>query len=186
MNNAAIQRLAYKAGATRIDSNTYDDIRKLGENYIKLIVKYAIIYCENENKKTISDTHVIHAIERVGLTSMYNVVGDVKKCGVSVKVKLITRIKEYQNQHDCVVFSKAAIEREFRKFSGNAWRWSKEALVNAQFALEYMIYYIIYSALKIVVSNNRKTLTGSDIKVTTDIIATNCKTIFWNLSNIPE
>jgi histone H3/H4 len=176
MNNSALQRLAYKAGATRISSEVYNRIRSIGEQYLNSLVKYAIIYCDHERKKTISEDHAIHGIEHVGFSGMYKVSGDVKTCKVSTKKKLITRIKEYQNQHDCVTLAKATIQKEIKQM-GSDYRWSEKALLNIQFALEYMIYKLLFSSLKIAINANRKTLLDSDVDLTIDLITTNCKNL---------
>jgi histone H3/H4 len=44
MNIPGLQKIAYKAGATRISSDVYDHIKAVGERYLKSNVKYSIIY----------------------------------------------------------------------------------------------------------------------------------------------
>lgn len=176
MNNSALQRLAHKAGATRVSSEVYNRARNIGDQYLKSIVNYAIIYCEHENKKIITEEHSLHAIEHVGFSGMYRAVGDIKKCKTSNKKKLITRIKEYQNQSDCVTLSKAPIEQQIKSL-GSDFKWSKEALINIQFALEFMLYQLLYSALKVTINAKRITVLDSDVDLTIDLITTNCKNI---------
>jgi histone H3/H4 len=176
MNNSALQRLAHKAGATRVSSDVYDTLRSTGEQYLTSVVKYAIIYCEHENKKVVSEDHAIHGIEHVGFSGMYRVSGTVKTCKVSTKKKLIARIKEYQNQHDCVTLAKATIEHQIKTI-GSGFKWSKEALINIHFALEYVLYQLLFSALKVTVNAKRITMLDSDVDLTIDLITTNCKNI---------
>ena len=176
MNNSALQRLAHKAGATRVSSDAYNTLRSAGEIYLNSVVKYAIIYCEYEDKKVVSEDHAIHAIEHIGFSGMYRVSGTVKTCKVSTKKKLVTRIKEYQNQHDCVTLAKATIEHQIKTI-GSGFKWSKEALINIQFALEFMLHQLLVSALKITVNAKRVTMLESDVDLTIDLITTSCKNI---------
>lgn len=176
MNNSALQRLAYKAGATRVGSEVYNKLKSTGEIYLNSVVKYAIIYCEHEDKKVVSEDHAIHAIEHVGFSGFYRVHETVKTCKVSTKKKLLTRIKEYQNQHDCVTLARATIEHQIKAI-GSGFKWSKEALINIQFALEYMLHQILVSALKITINAKRVTMSESDVDLTMDLITTNCKNI---------
>ena len=48
MNNTALQRLAYKAGATRVSSAVYDVLRSVGHRYLTSILRAAITYCDYE------------------------------------------------------------------------------------------------------------------------------------------
>lgn len=180
MNIPGLQKIAYKAGATRVSSDVYDHVRAVGERYLKSIVKYTIIYCEHENKKIISEDHAIHGIEHVGFSGMYRASGDVKKCKTSHKKKLITRIKEYQGQHDCVTLAKATIAHQIKTLGEDyapGFKWSKDAIINIHFALEYALYKLLFSALKVTINAKRITMLGSDIDLTIDLITTNCKNI---------
>jgi hypothetical protein len=97
-----------------------------------------LIYCEHENKKIISEDHAIHGIEHVGFSGMYRASGDVKKCKTSHKKKLITRIKEYQGQHDCVTLAKATIAHQIKTLGEDyqsGFKWSKDAIINIHLAL---------------------------------------------------
>lgn len=180
MNNSALQRLAYKAGAVRVSSAVYDVLRTVGRQYLTSIVRAAITYCEYENKKIISEDHAIHAIEFIGFSKMYKAVGDIKTCPKSTKRKLISKIKDYQDQSDCLTMSKGAIEAEIKTISrdfATHIKWSKEALININFALEYLLYKLLFSALKVTINSKRKTLLDSDIKLTIDLVISNCKNI---------
>ncbi|CCV02159.1 histone H4-like [Invertebrate iridovirus 25] len=176
MNNSALQRIAHKAGATRVSSEVYNRARSIGDQYLDSIVRYAIIYCDHEKKKVVTEDHALHAIEHVGFSGMYRVSGDTPKCKTSNKKKLITRIKEYQNQSDCVTLSKAPIEHQIKSL-GSGYKWSKESLINIQFALEFMLYQLLSSALKVTINAKRVTMSESDLDLTIDLITTNCKNI---------
>ena len=177
MNNSGLQRLAYKAGAVRVSSKVYDKVRNVGHQYLESIVRAAVTYCEYENKKTVSEDHAVHAIEHVGFTGWYRTSGEVKRCKPSSKKRLINKIKEYQGQSDCVTLAKATIEAEIKQIGNDfisSIRWSKEALINIHFALEYLIYKLLFSALKVTVNAERRTLLDSDLELTIDLITTNC------------
>ena len=180
MNISGLQKIAHKAGATRVSADVYDHVRAVGERYLEAIVKYAIIYCEHENKKIISEDHAIHGIEHVGFSGMYRASGDVKKCKTSNKRKLITRIKEYQGQHDCVTLAKATIAHQIKTLGDDyqpGFKWSKEAIINIHLALEYALYKLLFSALKVTINAKRVTMLGSDVDLTIDLITTNCKNL---------
>lgn len=53
MNNSALQRLAYKAGATRVSSEVYNRIRTIGDQYLSSIVQYA---SEHEKRRQFRKT----------------------------------------------------------------------------------------------------------------------------------
>lgn len=116
MNNCALQRLAYKAGLTRVSSDAYDETRVIAQKYISDIINLAVIYMENENRVTIFPDDIVHAIERAGYANVYgSVVGRVKQCKVSEKVTMIARLREYQAQSDCFTMSKAPLEKLFKE-----------------------------------------------------------------------
>jgi histone H3/H4 len=88
MNNSALQKLAHRAGANRISSDVYENARTIGTKYLNFIVEYAIIYCEHEKKKVVSETHAINAINNVGFAKMYPISGsNLKRCPTSTKKK---------------------------------------------------------------------------------------------------
>ena len=111
---------------------------------------------------------------------MYRASGDVKTCPKSTKQDVISKIKDYQNQSDCVTLSKGAIEAEIRALGKNfrsRIKWSKEALININFALEYLLYKILFSALKVTIHSKRQTMTDSDVQLTIDLVTSNCKSL---------
>ena len=122
----------------------------------------------------------MRAIEFVGFSGMYKSSGDIKTCSKSTKRDLISKFKDYQNQSDCVTMSKGAIEAEIKTLSKNfssRIKWSKEALININFALEYLLYKLLLSSLKVTIHSKRQTLLESDVQLTIDLVTSNCKNL---------
>jgi histone H3/H4 len=57
------------------------------------------------------------------------------------------------------------------------FKWSKEAINNIHYALEYVLHKLFYSALKVTVHSNRMTMQASDLDLTVDIITYNCQNL---------
>ncbi|AHL67618.1 hypothetical protein DH26_gp130 [Chloriridovirus anopheles1] len=175
MNDSALQRIAYKAGITRISESVYGFVREAGNMYLRSITEYAEIYAEYEGKKTISGDHAIHAIENTGFADQYKIKDSLKPCKISGKVKVLAKIREYQKQHDCNTLAKAPIERDIKSFTH--FKISKEGVQNIHSALEYFIYKLFFSALLITLNAKRKTVSVDDVKLTLRMINDNCKSI---------
>jgi histone H3/H4 len=183
MNNSSLQRLAYKAGAVRTSVKVYDDLRDIGINYLQNLVQTAIIFTEYEKKSTVSGEHMKHAIEQIGTTFLV-APGKISTCKTPTKKRLINKIKELQAQSDCFTFSKLPIIRKIKELSQyetrqnsrtGLYRWSEEALNNAQLALEYVLYKIIKAGLKVTLNDSRKTLMETDVRLAVDLMKETCR-----------
>jgi histone H3/H4 len=101
-----------------------------------------------------------------------------KTCPVSTKKKIVTKLVEYHKQSDCLTLAKAPvvtlIKEIVRDYKPDC-KWSEDALINIQIALEDMLYKIIAVAMKIVVNAERKTLDVSSLKLAIDILKNTCK-----------
>lgn len=176
MNNSALQRLAYKADATRISSSAYDLIREVGIKYLESLVNYAQIHADYEKKKTISGDHAVRAINNGGFSDHYKISDPLKPCKISQKKTLSAQIREYKNQYDCNTLSKAPIEQNIKSLS-KGFKWSKEAIQNIHSALEYFLFKVFFSAQKITLNAKRKTLSSNDVELTVQLIYQNCKSV---------
>jgi histone H3/H4 len=172
MNNSSLQRLAYKAGAVRVSSTVYDELRYIGGGYIELLVRTSIIYAEYENRKTVSGDHMKHAIEQIG-TSFLVAPGKIPPCKTPTKKRLVNKIKELQAQSDCFTLAKLPIVRMIKEASQDV-RWSEDALNIAQLALEHILIKILRAGLKVTLNSERKTLMDSDVKLAIDLMKENC------------
>jgi histone H3/H4 len=180
MNDSALHRIYNRAGGTRISGSVYDQIREVGEKYLSAVVNYAIIFAEYENKKTISSDHVLHSIDRMGYISIYPISGDVKPCKISKKKKIITKIKEYQQQSDCYMFAKAPIEAQIKQISNKTipgFKWAKDALMTLQLALEFTINKIFVAAIQSMVNCGRTTLQYKDVDLVVSMVKLNCANV---------
>jgi histone H3/H4 len=176
-SNAALHRLAFKAGAFRINAEVYPILRHLIRDLLENIVRLSVEYTDYERKKIISTEHVQHAIHFLGKT-FYAHEGKMKTCPVSTKKKIITKLVEYQNQSDCLNLAKGPVVtliREIVQDYRTDCKWSENALINVQIALEDMLHKIIVVAMKIVVNGDRKTLDVSSLKLAIDILKTTCR-----------
>jgi histone H3/H4 len=173
MNNYSLQRLAYKAGAVRVSSTVYDELRYIGGNYIKILVRTSITYADYEKRKTVSGDHMKHAVEQIG-TSFLFAPGKILPCKTPTKKRLVNKIKELQAQTDCFTLSKLPIIKMIKESYRDNIRWSEDALNIAQLALEHILIKILHAGLKITLNSERKTLMDSDVKLAIDLMKENC------------
>lgn len=178
MNNSALQRLARRAGVTRINNDVYEYLRDAADTYLTSVVNYTIQPLRNNGKKNtiIKVEHAIRGINDMGFI-YYEKISSLPKCKIT-KVK--SEKLGSKSLEQCAIFSKAPIESMIKTLTGmyndrdNNYKWSKEALNNVQFALETVLDQIIYAAHKITVNSNRKTLLVQDLQTALDIIGDNC------------
>lgn len=64
----AIKRLADIAGIERLASTTYDEVRLLGDDFLKQILRDALTYTIYEKRKTVSVEDIERALERQNIT----------------------------------------------------------------------------------------------------------------------
>lgn len=171
MNNSALQRIANRAGVTRISNDVYDFLREIADKYLNSVVVYTIQPLRDNDKKStiIKAEHVIQGITDMGFT--YEKISKLPKC---------KNEKGLRSVEECAIFSKASIKAIIRRWTemfndwNNNYKWSQEALNNAQFSLETVLDQIIHSAYKITTNANRKTLLVQDLRVVLEILDDNC------------
>jgi len=181
MNDSALKRISYRAGVYRTHSIVYFHMRQIGEKYLSSVIYYAIIYTQYGRRTTISEEDVINAIEKTGYISLYPTTGSVKKCKISKHKKILSKIREYQQQYDCFTLAKAPIEALIKQetatydTSWKKYRWSLDALRTLHFALEYMLYKLFFAANKIAIHSDRSTIQHKDISLAIELIEDNCQ-----------
>lgn len=176
-SNAALHRLAFKAGAFRINAEVYPILRYLIKDLLDNIIRLSVEYADYERKKIVSVQHVQHAMNVLG-KAFYVHEGKMKTCPVSTKKKVDTKLVEYQNQSDCLTLAKAPVVKLIKEVAQDykqECKWSEDALINVQIVLEDMLHKIISVAMKIVANGERKTLDASSLKLAIDILKNTCK-----------
>jgi histone H4 len=146
VSDAAIQRIAHKAGVKTVSSLIYEETRDIMKMFLRAIIKDAATYTEHARRKTVSRDDVLHASERRGrkiYTSGEE--GNTKHCDIFQPVKkpkskalepakrgelAIREMMFYQKQHDCLMISTEPFVRLVRdiasdyktdlKFTGDA------------------------------------------------------------------
>lgn len=68
ITKAAIHRLARRGGVTRISGLIYEETRGALKSFLENVIRAAINYTENANRKTITGMDVIYALKRKGHT----------------------------------------------------------------------------------------------------------------------
>ncbi|EPS45634.1 hypothetical protein H072_379 [Dactylellina haptotyla CBS 200.50] len=61
-----IRRLARRGGVKRISGQIYEEVRIVLKSHLTGIIRDTVAYCEHGNRKTITVTDVIHALQRRG------------------------------------------------------------------------------------------------------------------------
>jgi histone H3/H4 len=151
----------------------YLQLRKIGEKYLSSVIRYAIIYAEYAKRRTISEDDVLNALEKTGFVFLYPTIGKIKQCKISNRKDVISKIREYQQQHDCFTLAKAPIEALIKKKSD--FKWSFNAIRTLHLALEYMLYKLCFSANKIAINSNRRTVQHKDVSLAIELINDNCQ-----------
>lgn len=177
LTEAAFRRLANKAGAVRVSKDIYDELRTIASDYLYSLIDSAITYMIHAKRVTVTEEDVKHSLELVG-SKIYFASGDMKMCPVSHKKKLETRIREYQEQKDCLIFPRLPIIRLIREVAQDYksdTRFSENALIYTQVALEDVLLRTIVVALKIVLNKKQTTLDADSLKLAMDIMESTCQ-----------
>jgi histone H3/H4 len=146
ISDAAIQRIAHKAGVKTVSSLIYDETRDLMKMFLRAIIKDAATYTEHARRKTTTRDDILHASERRG-RKIYTSggEGDTKNCDIFHPAKkpkskaqepakrgelALREMMFYQKQHDCMMISTEPFVRLVRdiasdyktdlKFTGDA------------------------------------------------------------------
>lgn len=168
MNNSSLKKLALKAGVKRISTDACEELQCLGEYYLRKMSKTAIIFCDQSKKKIVSDDHVLMAAEYIGFGKLYKSSTKTGKCTKS-QLNQQQTWDESKKQLDCTIFSKLPIEHLIREQNPNQ-KWTKEALINLQFALEHFLLKLASASFKITLNARRETLADNDIKVAAGVM----------------
>lgn len=178
ISDDALHRLAYKAGANRVNGLVYPEMRKIIMSYLNNLIKFTVEYASYEKKKTISEDHVKMAIEFLGSKSYFAFNFKTKPCHVSTKKKIVSRINEYQNQSDCLTFPKLSISRLIREVGQDYQtnlKWSENSLVYIQNQLEDVLIRVLTVAIKILINSKRTTLDRESVKLAVNILTDACQ-----------
>lgn len=66
LRRPVIRRIARRAEVKRIADSAFKQCPRLMENYLKSVLKDAILYSTSRNKKTVSFNDMIHALKKRG------------------------------------------------------------------------------------------------------------------------
>lgn len=175
----SMHRLANKAGAIRVSKDIYPELKAIIIDYLNNLLKAVGEYVSYNKKKIVTEEHVKLAIELMGSKSYFAFVGDsMKKCPVSQKVRLETKIREYQNQIDCLTFSKLPVRRIIREVAQDyiiEAKFSENSLIYIQANLEDVLLKILVVAIKIMHNSKHTTLDENSIKLAIDIMKNTCQ-----------
>lgn len=178
VKNAEWKRLSEKAGITSISGYyCYPYLEDVCQRFVRDVLHKAIIYMEYSNRKTIYPEDIIESINISGYSKIFaDPKGVVKKCKIHEAKRVLTRVRNYQQQSDCLMIAKKPFHN-FIKDEIQDTRISQEALIVFQYAFESLALSILMAAADAMVHAKRVTLFVDDLKLVVKNLSGNCAKI---------
>lgn len=188
ISNAAIMRLAHKAGVKSLRSLIYEEMRGVTKVFLENIVSAAIKYCQHVNRTTIQREDVIEAARMTGhpvlthgeeapnkncdtyssgLKSAKSAKSD-KPRKLKPGTRALREIRFYQKQGDCVYIAKASFERLVKEVTQDYvsnYRWSADAVALMQIITEDYIVKTFENANLCAIHAGRQAVKPADIQL---------------------
>lgn len=68
ISKPAIRRLARRGGVKRISGHIYEETRNVLKQFLKNLIRDAVVYTEHANRKTVCAKDIVYALKRQGKT----------------------------------------------------------------------------------------------------------------------
>ena len=181
LTKPAIQRLLRKAGVKSASGVIYEEIRGVFLTMLDPMLQRIILFVEHEGRRTVMPSDVKRAIESIGLR-FYTHDDTVGRCaprkrpgrqdpGSSTRRRTrkgkgaLRNIVFYQQQSDCVYFTKTAFVRLVKDRVTRDLRFNKVALDQLQVFLETHVVRILENANLAAIHASRETLMPKDVQL---------------------
>lgn len=164
ISDGSIERLLHQAGVKTMSSAIYDKVRSLLFMDLEGAVIKIINLVQHDQRKTVMPKDVLGYFEMENVASRVYPTGyedKLPKCKTYDQVRAkqrtksaanrshqnrkprrqqaLQKIKFYQKQYDCLIFSKRAFSclvHEFHPYDGGTFRWAADAMGLLQIAME--------------------------------------------------
>lgn len=67
MSKPSIRRLARRSGAKRVSSSVFSKSKDIVNDFLHFVLKRAVAYNDYEGRKTMSQKHILTALEHIGI-----------------------------------------------------------------------------------------------------------------------
>jgi histone H3/H4 len=187
LSNAAIMRLAHKAGVKSLSSLIYEEMRGVIKVFLEKMIENALTFCQHHKRTTIQRFDIIEAARVNGYPILsHGEEAPNKKCDtytsdtkpkveksektrkLKAGTKAIREIKFYQKQSDCVYFAKASFERLVKEVTQDYnidYKWSTDAVALSQLITEEYIVKLFERANLCAIHAKRQALKPADIQL---------------------
>ena len=161
-----LKRLCMVAGATKVSGLVYEELRGIILMKLREYERTAITIVEGAHRKTISQKDVLYAVELSGQKT-YHASGELKKCKITTKKKLESKIKDYQSRHDCVFINRSSMNRLMKEVSEDfgEFRFSEDAKATLHISVEQYIIGVVTKAVNAMLHAHRVILHIQDISL---------------------
>jgi histone H3/H4 len=170
LTDPAIARLAYKAGSTRLEKNTYDVMRKFIEGKVGDIVRQTAIVTEGSGRKIAKGPDVQLAMQSLGMKVYFSSMFSSDLSGMNVckvyqgRGGIKSKIRHYQNQKSCLVFPKLPFARIVQAAAERNVQFPKNVVTLIQLVVEAEAIQFLARAVLGTVHAKRKTLGRRDLE----------------------
>ena len=192
LKNPQIKRLAYRAGAQRIDGGVYDMVRHITLNRAHQLMEKALVFTLHAGRKTVSVEDLKGALESEGLYLMAgeNTAGDLQGC--KAKPKKVTakgskkphrfrprtvakrQITYNQKNSDCLIFEQKPFQEFVRHLASRILQeWKKDEKIRFksdffklfQFVTEEYLGDLLRNAVRIGEHSGKQSLRPKDVEL---------------------
>ena len=165
-----IMRIARRGGVLRISLPVYEEIREIISELTKDITRRALIYTNHANRKTLSFSDALSALDvKVSpvnnkLCSLYKSKTH-KKFKIKPNVRALREIRFYQKNSDCLLIPKIVFRRMIKQEINNAnFRINQQALILFQSYVENKITKLFQTANLLAVGSDRLSVQLKDVE----------------------
>jgi len=166
IKNPELKRIAYMAGANRIEDDIYEKLRNVIQAFLKKVCFISSEYISNARIKTVKKEIVDYAIESSYKKVFYDG-EELKKCKL-YQGKRKNHMKFYQDKSiDCVQINKVGFVRLVKEMMQDFKidvNWSARALTTLHISTEMMLIELLGYSVVVLLNREGKTLRVRDIE----------------------
>jgi histone H3/H4 len=184
LSDAAVQRLANKAGVVAMSAGTYDRVKETIMSFVQEVLRVAYIATKHAGRKRISTRDMVRGIKHSDVPFAMEALStgkeeELKRCktyeATHKTSKALNRVRFYQKQSECVQFAKEGFDRTVRLIAEGLIRddasFTSNAMALLQVTAEDMVVRMLKLANQLAIHAGRRTVRGNDM----DIAYTICR-----------
>ena len=173
----SFRRLAKVAGIKNIGEDSLQQVAKYYVQVLKDILKIVTTLVEYEHKKTVTEEHIIQALQLSNIKYYSTGESSCKPCKKYSRGKRsssLTEIKFYQkNYQECCHIPSSVFNRTVRTVIQeykNSLRFTSEAITSLHYAIESILIQFLQKTNLVAIHASRETVKEKDIELVKELV----------------